>query len=129
MVWLYGLGWSGVNHQSGRICPLANIWRPIVQLGAGPRIRLRPLAGSAAGEENTAVAMLDRRARLRSTGMANHFSTLGITVQSEDAFNELIYQTATSGTVIDTPRGLYIFWAMGGGVELWAQATHERRLL
>jgi hypothetical protein len=61
--------------------------------------------------------------------MANHFSTLGITVQSEDAFNELIYQTATSGTVIATPPGLYICWAMGGGVELWAQATHERRLL
>ena len=61
--------------------------------------------------------------------MPNHFSALGITVQSEDTFNELIYQTATSGTVIATPPGLYIFWAMGGGVELWAQATHERRLL
>src|SRR4051812_36390839 len=60
--------------------------------------------------------------------MSNHFSALGFRVTDEEGFHKLVQQAANAGRSMPTPRGEYLRWAPGAGVELWIQVNRQREL-
>ena len=60
--------------------------------------------------------------------MANHFSSIGFPIYSEEALEELV-QTLEVNEVFETMHGHYLLSAPGKGVELWLQADHDRNLI
>lgn len=62
--------------------------------------------------------------------MASHFSTLGFPVKTREDFFDLAIQTAKAGKSIKVAgRGEYIVWSPGEGIELWAQAEPDGRII
>lgn len=61
--------------------------------------------------------------------MPSHMTTLGFRAATSQDFEQLQQQTAQRGTIISLPAGYYIRWEVGQGIELWAQATPEKRLI
>lgn len=62
--------------------------------------------------------------------MASHFSTLGFPVKTREDFFDLAIQTAKAGKSIKVAgRGEYIVWSPGEGIQLWAQADPDGRII
>ncbi|MDA4133573.1 MAG: hypothetical protein OK454_10705, partial [Thaumarchaeota archaeon] len=51
--------------------------------------------------------------------MASHFSSLGFNPKDSEAFLELARETVRKGEKINSPAGIYSWWSVGSGVELW----------
>lgn len=64
--------------------------------------------------------------------MASHMSALGFPAATNEDFQRLMHQAAQKGLAhpLDNGRlGYYIHWAVGEGVEIWAQANPQRELI
>ncbi len=66
---------------------------------------------------------------LRGEDMASHFSTMGFQVDSDEDFNRLARQAIEAGEEIKSPRGYYVRWAAGEGIELWVGGNERRELV
>ena len=61
--------------------------------------------------------------------VANHFSSIGFVVESQDAFESLAMQAANAAEPEETASGFYLPWEVGSGIEIWAQATMGREVI
>ena len=53
--------------------------------------------------------------------MASHFSTIGLSVDSEDAMFELVNRVGPLAEPLEAASGVYFQWADRSGAELWLQ--------
>lgn len=58
--------------------------------------------------------------------MPNHFSDMGFEIPSMDKYKELILTAKRSGTPVRSPRGAYVLWSPGNGIELWVHFTRKK---
>ena len=61
--------------------------------------------------------------------MASHMSSLGFRFSTEQEFVDLAMTAATQGEPIEAGDGAYYRWTPGAGVELWAQADQDGKLI
>jgi hypothetical protein len=61
--------------------------------------------------------------------MPNHMTTLGFRASTNDEFADLAMIAATQGERVQVSGGTYYRWSPGAGVELWAQADQDGRLI
>ena len=59
----------------------------------------------------------------------SHLSDIGFPfIQTEDLLT-FVQSVVNAGEALPTPRGYYIFWSPGAGVELWIRADPKRNLV
>ncbi len=58
--------------------------------------------------------------------LPTHFSDMGFEVPSMDDYKELILKAKRSGTPVRSPRGAYVRWSPGNGIELWVHFTRKK---
>jgi hypothetical protein len=60
---------------------------------------------------------------------ANHFSTIGIPLESKETFFDYAEMAINKGKKIKTASGTYSKFNMGQGVELWGQLNHDNEII
>lgn len=61
--------------------------------------------------------------------MANHFSAIGLPLQTREDFVKLLNEVEPLGLNLPSTHGDYIQWSPGGGPELWLQRDAEGRTI
>jgi hypothetical protein len=61
--------------------------------------------------------------------MPNHFSTIGLTVATDQDFLALAERVAASATAIPVKGGRYLRWTSNSGAELWLQVDADGDLI
>ncbi len=57
--------------------------------------------------------------------MPNHFSTIGVELQSQEEFVALAREVAGDCVRLDVPGGYYLCWSAESGAELWLQVRRR----
>ena len=61
--------------------------------------------------------------------MHSHMSSIGFPFSTNEEFADLAMTAATQGEPVQVSGGMYYRWSPGAGVELWAQADQDGRLI
>jgi hypothetical protein len=61
--------------------------------------------------------------------MPSHMSSIGFPFSTNEEFADLAMTAATQGEPVQVSGGTYYRWSLGAGVELWAQADQDGRLI
>jgi hypothetical protein len=61
--------------------------------------------------------------------MPNHFSTIGVELQSQEEFFALAKDVAEDCVRLDVPGGYYLRWSSESGAQLWLQVDDDNDLV
>jgi len=61
--------------------------------------------------------------------MATHFSSIGMSVSSEEEMLEMAQKASETATDIKCKKGYYLQWASREGAELWLQISKRQELV
>ena len=60
--------------------------------------------------------------------MANHFTSLGFPIETEEEYHQLVADAAENGTEYATTDGVYLQWTVETGAELWVHVNLENQV-
>ncbi len=61
--------------------------------------------------------------------MPSHLSDIGFDVNTDEDFRELAYQAYERGARLRVEQGVYLYWSLGEGVEIWGQLDNEENFV
>jgi hypothetical protein len=61
--------------------------------------------------------------------MPSHLSDIGFDLTTEEEFDELACHAYELGRRLRVEQGVYLYWSLGDGVEIWGQLDHEENFI